>query len=53
MNRMKSCNLSLSLSLSLTVLRSLKDNYDQALRRDDVKAIVVTGECEDMLICIF
>lgn len=25
------------------VLRSLKESYDEALRRDDVKAIVVTG----------
>ncbi|XP_047311340.1 glyoxysomal fatty acid beta-oxidation multifunctional protein MFP-a-like [Impatiens glandulifera] len=30
-------------SLSVDVLFSLKENYDQALRRDDVKAIVVTG----------
>ncbi|KAL3321444.1 hypothetical protein AABB24_039196 [Solanum stoloniferum] len=30
-------------SLALEVLYSLKENYDQALRRDDVKAIVVTG----------
>ncbi|KAJ0980641.1 hypothetical protein J5N97_008896 [Dioscorea zingiberensis] len=30
-------------SLSLDVLRSLKNSYDEALRRDDVKAIVVTG----------
>ncbi|KAH7842461.1 hypothetical protein Vadar_005567 [Vaccinium darrowii] len=30
-------------SLSLDVLLSLKESYDQALRRDDVKAIVVTG----------
>ncbi|XP_041012143.1 glyoxysomal fatty acid beta-oxidation multifunctional protein MFP-a [Juglans microcarpa x Juglans regia] len=30
-------------SLSLDVLRSLKDCYEEALRRDDVKAIVVTG----------
>ncbi|CAA2997987.1 glyoxysomal fatty acid beta-oxidation multifunctional MFP-a [Olea europaea subsp. europaea] len=30
-------------SLSLDVLNSLKESYDQALRRDDVKAIVVTG----------
>lgn len=30
-------------SLSIDVLYSLKDNYEQALRRDDVKAIVVTG----------
>lgn len=30
-------------SLSFDVLRSLKDNYEQALRRDDVRAIVVTG----------
>ncbi|XP_044499625.1 glyoxysomal fatty acid beta-oxidation multifunctional protein MFP-a-like isoform X1 [Mangifera indica] len=30
-------------SLSLDVLRSLKESYDQALCRDDVKAIVVTG----------
>ncbi|XP_050217152.1 glyoxysomal fatty acid beta-oxidation multifunctional protein MFP-a [Mercurialis annua] len=30
-------------SLSFDVLNSLKDSYDQALRRDDVKAIVVTG----------
>ncbi|GAY35865.1 hypothetical protein CUMW_019050 [Citrus unshiu] len=30
-------------SLSLDVLFSLKENYEQALRRDDVKAIVVTG----------
>lgn len=30
-------------SLSLEVLQSLKENFDQALRRDDVKAIVVTG----------
>ncbi|KAH0736345.1 hypothetical protein KY285_012052 [Solanum tuberosum] len=30
-------------SLALDVLYSLKENYDQALRRDDVKAIVVTG----------
>ncbi|KAG6664262.1 glyoxysomal fatty acid beta-oxidation multifunctional protein MFP-a-like isoform X1 [Carya illinoinensis] len=31
-------------SLSFDVLRSLKDSYEQALRRDDVKAIVITGE---------
>ncbi|CAN4104695.1 unnamed protein product [Withania somnifera] len=31
-------------SLSLDVLYSLKENYEHALRRDDVKAIVVTGE---------
>ncbi|KAL2530584.1 Peroxisomal fatty acid beta-oxidation multifunctional protein MFP2 [Forsythia ovata] len=30
-------------SLSLDVLNSLKESYDQALRRDDVKAIVITG----------
>lgn len=30
-------------SLALDVLRSLKESYDEALRRDDVKAIVVTG----------
>lgn len=30
-------------SLSFDVLLSLKENYEQALRRDDVKAIVVTG----------
>ncbi|KAF3659804.1 Glyoxysomal fatty acid beta-oxidation multifunctional protein MFP-a [Capsicum annuum] len=30
-------------SLALDVLYSLKENYEQALRRDDVKAIVVTG----------
>ncbi|KAF3456245.1 hypothetical protein FNV43_RR00895 [Rhamnella rubrinervis] len=30
-------------SLSFDVLNSLKESYDQALRRDDVKAIVVTG----------
>ncbi|CAA2985910.1 glyoxysomal fatty acid beta-oxidation multifunctional MFP-a [Olea europaea subsp. europaea] len=30
-------------SLSLDVLNSLKESYDQVLRRDDVKAIVVTG----------
>ncbi|XAR57066.1 3-hydroxyacyl-CoA dehydrogenase [Bertholletia excelsa] len=30
-------------SLAIDVLYSLKDNYEQALRRDDVKAIVVTG----------
>ncbi|CAI0467310.1 unnamed protein product [Linum tenue] len=30
-------------SLSFDVLYSLKESYDQALRRDDVKAIVVTG----------
>ncbi|GLT32513.1 hypothetical protein SLA2020_071760 [Shorea laevis] len=30
-------------SLSLDVLQSLKENYEQALLRDDVKAIVVTG----------
>ncbi|XP_057486339.1 glyoxysomal fatty acid beta-oxidation multifunctional protein MFP-a-like [Actinidia eriantha] len=30
-------------SLSLDVLQSLQQSYDQALRRDDVKAIVVTG----------
>ncbi|KAF5465456.1 hypothetical protein F2P56_015465 [Juglans regia] len=30
-------------SLSFDVLRSLKDCYEEALRRDDVKAIVVTG----------
>lgn len=31
-------------SLFLAVLRSLKATYEQALRRDDVRAIVVTGE---------
>lgn len=30
-------------SLSLDVLHSLKQSYDEALRRNDVKAIVVTG----------
>ncbi|KNA11657.1 hypothetical protein SOVF_133270 [Spinacia oleracea] len=30
-------------SLSLDVLQSLKENFDEALRRNDVKAIVVTG----------
>ncbi|KAK6930185.1 Enoyl-CoA hydratase/isomerase [Dillenia turbinata] len=30
-------------SLSIDVLHSLKANYDEALRRNDVKAIVVTG----------
>ena len=32
------------LLLILTVLQSLKVNFDEALGRDDVKAIVVTGE---------
>jgi enoyl-CoA hydratase/carnithine racemase len=27
----------------IPVLNSLKDSYEQALRRDDVKAIVITG----------
>ncbi|OIT37053.1 PREDICTED: glyoxysomal fatty acid beta-oxidation multifunctional protein MFP-a [Nicotiana attenuata] len=30
-------------SLSLDVLYSLKESYEQAIKRDDVKAIVVTG----------
>ncbi|KAH7856829.1 hypothetical protein Vadar_005949 [Vaccinium darrowii] len=30
-------------SLSVDVLQSLKDSYDEALHRDDVKAIVLTG----------
>ncbi|KAK9933812.1 hypothetical protein M0R45_020987 [Rubus argutus] len=30
-------------SLSFDVLYGLKDSYEEALRRDDVKAIVVTG----------
>ncbi|XP_038704401.1 glyoxysomal fatty acid beta-oxidation multifunctional protein MFP-a-like [Tripterygium wilfordii] len=30
-------------ALSFDVLNSLKESFDQALRRDDVKAIVVTG----------
>uniref|UniRef100_A0A6M2ELX9 Uncharacterized protein n=1 Tax=Populus davidiana TaxID=266767 RepID=A0A6M2ELX9_9ROSI len=30
-------------SLSFDVLYSLKDSFEQALRRDDVKAIVITG----------
>ncbi|XP_048497418.1 peroxisomal fatty acid beta-oxidation multifunctional protein MFP2 isoform X2 [Beta vulgaris subsp. vulgaris] len=30
-------------SLSLDVLQSLKENFDEALKRNDVKAIVVTG----------
>lgn len=30
-------------SLSLDVLQSLKESFDEAIRRDDVKAIVVTG----------
>nr|CAD1829809.1 unnamed protein product [Ananas comosus var. bracteatus] len=30
-------------SLSIDVLSSLKDSYEEALRRNDVKAIVVTG----------
>ncbi|XP_038976451.1 glyoxysomal fatty acid beta-oxidation multifunctional protein MFP-a-like isoform X2 [Phoenix dactylifera] len=30
-------------ALSLDVLVSLKENYEEALRRDDVKAIVLTG----------
>lgn len=31
-------------SLSVDVLNSLKETYDQALQSDDVKAIVITGE---------
>uniref|UniRef100_A0A0E0KYM9 Uncharacterized protein n=1 Tax=Oryza punctata TaxID=4537 RepID=A0A0E0KYM9_ORYPU len=31
-------------ALSIDVLYSLKDNYEEALRRNDVKAIVVTGK---------
>ncbi|XP_040999610.1 glyoxysomal fatty acid beta-oxidation multifunctional protein MFP-a-like [Juglans microcarpa x Juglans regia] len=30
-------------SLSFDVFRSLKENYEEALRRDDVNAIVITG----------
>ncbi|XP_057957697.1 glyoxysomal fatty acid beta-oxidation multifunctional protein MFP-a [Malania oleifera] len=30
-------------SLALDVLQSFKDNYEEALRRNDVKAIVITG----------
>lgn len=30
-------------SLAFDVLNSLKENFDQALQRDDVKAIVITG----------
>ncbi|CAA6654312.1 unnamed protein product [Spirodela intermedia] len=30
-------------SLSIDVLFSLKDNYEEAIQRDDVKAIVITG----------
>lgn len=30
-------------SCLLPVLRSLKESFDQAIQRDDVKAIVVTG----------
>ncbi|XP_041012132.1 glyoxysomal fatty acid beta-oxidation multifunctional protein MFP-a-like [Juglans microcarpa x Juglans regia] len=30
-------------SLTFDVMRSLKDSYEEALRRDDVKAIVITG----------
>lgn len=41
-------NSGFSLSLS-PVLYSLKDNYDQATRRDDVKAIVVTGKSEEII----
>ncbi|KAJ0034472.1 hypothetical protein Pint_24488 [Pistacia integerrima] len=36
-------------SLSFDVIRSLKENFDQALRTDDVKAIVVTDECDTKL----
>lgn len=34
------------MTFALAVLLSLKDNYAEALRRNDVKAIVVTGTCQ-------
>lgn len=40
------CIISPSVSVSLflsPVLRSFKQNFDEALSRDDVKAFVVTG----------
>jgi hypothetical protein len=33
------------MTFALAVLLSLKENYAEALRRNDVKAIVVTGTC--------
>lgn len=38
----------LPLCVFLSVLRSLKESYDEALRRDDVKAIVVTGKFKEI-----
>lgn len=38
----------LPLCVFLSVLQSLKESYDEALRRDDVKAIVVTGKFKEI-----
>lgn len=32
----------------VSVLYSLKESYEEALRRDDVKAIVITGKYEEL-----
>jgi len=37
-------------SLSIDVLYSLKESYEEALRRNDVKAIVVTGIAQFILL---
>jgi len=37
----------------LSVVGSLKYNFEEALRRDDVKAIVITGDCNLIYIYIY
>lgn len=39
------------ISTVLTVLQSLKENFDEALKRNDVKAIVVTGRAYTVVDC--
>ncbi|KAG6764920.1 hypothetical protein POTOM_032409 [Populus tomentosa] len=42
-NALSSDDMELIYAALIPVLNSLKDSYEQALRRDDVKAIVITG----------
>lgn len=43
-----SIDLFYCLYVSSSVLQSLKESFDEALRRDDVKAIVVTGKFKEI-----
>ena len=43
--------ISLFIFLFIPVMFSLKENTEEALQRDDVKAIVITGRLEKIMLC--